>query len=211
MAVNGVSPYSYTWDNGQTDATATGLCAGIYDVTITDGIGNTAMASATVWEPTALSTTTSTVDAHCDTCSEGSATVVASGGTGVLTYSWSNGGAGAQINNLTPGAYTVTVTDENGCQIIATATVGAWATGIMEVEKVQFNMYPNPANGKLFVNANQPIEHIGIYNLIGELVFQEQPVSQSLSVDCSHLPEGVYLLQLTSKGANFTRKLSIIR
>jgi hypothetical protein len=47
--------------------------------------------------------------------SEGSATVLSSGGTGSLTYSWSSGGNAATETNLLAGTYTVTITDAIGC------------------------------------------------------------------------------------------------
>lgn len=47
--------------------------------------------------------------------SEGSATIMATGGTGTLTYSWSSGSNTSTETNLLAGNYTVTVTDANGC------------------------------------------------------------------------------------------------
>ncbi len=58
----------------------------------------------------------------------GTATAVATGGSGSFTYAWSNNGNTAAINNLAAGAYTVTVTDNtSGCIRIDTAIVGAGA------------------------------------------------------------------------------------
>lgn len=50
-ADNGFEPYSYSWDNGQTGATITGLEAGTYTVTITDDQGCTLSDSYTVDSP----------------------------------------------------------------------------------------------------------------------------------------------------------------
>ncbi|HJW30410.1 MAG TPA: hypothetical protein VJ508_14360, partial [Saprospiraceae bacterium] len=50
--------------------------------------------------------------------SNGSITVLASGGTGPYTYAWSNGGNGATISNLTAGNYMVTATDAHGCHTV---------------------------------------------------------------------------------------------
>ena len=55
-------------------------------------------------------------DVSCNGESDGSATVVAGGGTNIITYSWSpSGGNGATASNLSAGTYTVTVSDDNGC------------------------------------------------------------------------------------------------
>jgi hypothetical protein len=56
------------------------------------------------------------VNTTCFAGNDGSATVVAAGGTGTYTYSWApTSGTTATLNNLASGPYTVTVTDGNGC------------------------------------------------------------------------------------------------
>ena len=51
----GTAPYTYSWDGGAgTSATASGLCAGTYTVTVTDAEGCTATDSYTVTEPILL-------------------------------------------------------------------------------------------------------------------------------------------------------------
>ncbi|MBI2269206.1 MAG: SprB repeat-containing protein, partial [Bacteroidetes bacterium] len=58
----------------------------------------------------------------CNGGSNGSATVIAAGGTTPYTYSWSpSGGVNSMATGLTAGTYTVTVLDANGCQAFTTA------------------------------------------------------------------------------------------
>jgi hypothetical protein len=45
------------------------------------------------------------------------------GGVAPYTYLWSNGARTSQISNLKAGAYTVTVTDANGCIVQSQATI----------------------------------------------------------------------------------------
>ncbi len=124
-ASGGTPAYTYNWTpGGNTNATATGLTAGAYTVTVTDNNGCTATASATLTQPTALSAVTSTTPSSCSG-STGTASVTASGGTGAYTYSWApSGGTNALATSLSPGNYTVTVTDANGCTHTALAVVG---------------------------------------------------------------------------------------
>ena len=56
--------------------------------------------------------------------SYGTATVLASGGTGTYTYLWSNAATTASITGLTAATYTVTVTDANGCKKTCSSVVG---------------------------------------------------------------------------------------
>jgi large repetitive protein len=120
----GVSPYTYVWSNADTSATTSGLAVGTYTVTTTDANGCTSTASATITEPTAvIATISSQVNVLCNGGANGSATVTSTGGTGTKTYLWSNAATGATATGLAAGSYTVTATDANGCTSIATATI----------------------------------------------------------------------------------------
>jgi len=75
--------------------------------------------TVTVNQPAALSMSFTNVT----TGNNGTASVVASG-TGPFGYSWSpSGGSSATATGLSPGTYTVTVTDGNGCQGSASVTI----------------------------------------------------------------------------------------
>ena len=74
-----------------------------------------------------LTASVSSADASCLGESDGSASAIASGGASPYNYSWSNGASSAMASNLTPGNYTVTVTDANACSTTQTITVGVLA------------------------------------------------------------------------------------
>ena len=114
----GTPGYTYSWSpSGGTAATATGLAAGSYTVTVTDANGCTATRNYLLTQPSAISTATgSQTNVSCNGGTNGSASVSPSGGTPGYTYSWSpSGGTAATATGLAAGSYTVTVTDANGC------------------------------------------------------------------------------------------------
>ena len=123
---SGVAPYTYLWDDGtaQTTATASGLSAGTYEVTVTDDNGCTANANATITEPTAL-VAASVVDANisCNGGTNGVATASAIGGTAPYTYLWSNSATTASLSGVAAGTYSVTITDANGCTDTSNVTI----------------------------------------------------------------------------------------
>lgn len=116
--------YTYSWlPTGGTGATASGLGAGTYTCTITDANGCFITQSFTITSPPAITLTTSSTPSFCGS-PNGSASVVAAGGTGAYTYLWSpSGGTAATETGLIGGAYAVTVTDANGCSSNATVNV----------------------------------------------------------------------------------------
>jgi len=116
----GTTPYTYLWTSGFTGSTSTGLCAQIETVTVTDLNNCTISEGVTLTEPAALSITFQTSDVVCSGGNDGFSVVVASGGAG-STYIYSWGGGIASTNpfagNLSAGTYSLTVTDENGCEL----------------------------------------------------------------------------------------------
>ncbi|WDO14364.1 T9SS type A sorting domain-containing protein [Flavobacterium sp. WW92] len=128
----GTPPYTYSWaPSGGTNATATGLAAGTYTVTVTDNNACQATRSFTINQPTALAGTASKTDVSCNGGNNGTATVAVTGGTPPYTYSWAlSGGTAATATGLAAGTYTVTVTDANACQITRTVTVNQPAAAL---------------------------------------------------------------------------------
>ncbi|MEL6273886.1 MAG: SdrD B-like domain-containing protein, partial [Bacteroidota bacterium] len=98
------------------------LNAGTYSVTVTDANGCTdvAMASITVID---VSVSLGSTDVSCNGGEDGTATVTVMGGDLPYDYDWSNGASTPTITNLSPGVYTVTVTEANGCKAIGSVTV----------------------------------------------------------------------------------------
>jgi len=120
-ATGGTSPYSYSWNTVpvQNTATAAGLSAGNYIVTITDVSGCQSTSSIDILEPTKITAFVSALSNINCFGSTGSATVTASGGTGAFSYSWNTNPVQTTqtATSLASGTYTVTVTDDNGCTI----------------------------------------------------------------------------------------------
>ena len=114
---------NYTWSNGQTAATATGLTAGTYTVTVKDSKNCEITKTIEVIQPTILTATISSTDVNCNGEANGTATVTPAGGNGSYTYTWSNGQTSATATGLTAGTYTVTVKDSKNCEITKTVEV----------------------------------------------------------------------------------------
>jgi len=119
----GLPNYTYSWSNIQTTPSATGLIAGSYTVIVTDANGCTSSSSVTITEPLALTDTISTSNLYCYNDSNGSATILPSGGTPSYYFLWDNGETSQFVNNLTAGSHSVTITDANNCQSITSFNI----------------------------------------------------------------------------------------
>jgi len=120
ISVNGASgAISYNWSpNVSSGSLATSLTAGTYEVTAIDGSGCESATTVEITQPEELTGTTSTTNVSCFEKSDGSITVELSGGSTPYTYLWSNGSSVEDIENIGPGSYTLTLTDNNGCVLV---------------------------------------------------------------------------------------------
>ena len=142
-AIDGFTPYSYDWSNGDTTNNINNLVAGTYTVTVTENIGCTTTASVVINEPMPLSAAISAqTNVSCFSGSEGTATVTASVGPVPYTYSWSTVPAQttAIATGLAAGTYTVTVTDANLCTTTATVTITQPAAALSAAITAQTNV-----------------------------------------------------------------------
>ena len=129
--VGGVGPYSFTWSPepgaGQDTPQATGLCAGVYDVLITDATGCDTTVSVLILGPQPVVQQALVTNASCAASCNGSVVVTPVGGTGPYTFVWSpippNGQGSNGAFALCAGTYDLTVTDANGCSVTNTWTI----------------------------------------------------------------------------------------
>ncbi|RKX19309.1 MAG: hypothetical protein DRP35_07930, partial [Candidatus Zixiibacteriota bacterium] len=115
----GTVPYTYSWSSGATTQDLTNVPVGTYQVTITDVMGCTFETDITLTEPaTSLSVTEEITDVRCFGEDNGVISITATGGTPGYTYLWNTGYNGTVSNGLIEGYYSVTTTDDHGCQFI---------------------------------------------------------------------------------------------
>lgn len=119
----GTKPYSYTWDSGNTDSTATGLSSGMHLIDVTDANGCLYEDSVFLSQPSDISILVDTTNNLCFGEVNGALDITVSGGTGVYSYSWNNNATTQDIQNLAAGFYTVVVTDNNGCSKVINAQI----------------------------------------------------------------------------------------
>lgn len=123
---DGTPGYTYDWNSGAfTTEDISSLGPNAYDVAVTDANGCTETASFTVSEPAAVTGTTSVMDITCNSLTDGTIDLTASGGNGTYTYLWDDAGSSTteDLSGLGAGSYNVVITDGNGCTGNASATI----------------------------------------------------------------------------------------
>ena len=186
-ALGGTTPYSFTWNNGTSN-----LCAGFYNVIITDTNGCINSNTAIVNEPNPLLINISL---------DGNNIIATSGFTSYQWYDNNN----ILINGATdsifspPGmsSYYVTVTDINGCSN-SSYSIDYTISSIQNYSSL-INIFPNPTNGKITVTSEYGIKTISIYNTIGNKLYSDNNKLNKITktiLDLSNFEKGVYFIKI---------------
>lgn len=124
----GDAPYTYLWDaaaGGGTTASASGLCAGTYEVSVTDANGDVSVATAVINSIGGPGLNVTTESVTCFGDSDGTGLINLFSGTPPFTYEWPDGGSINSASGLEAGSYYVTVTGSDQCATIAVVEVNS--------------------------------------------------------------------------------------
>ena len=194
-SVTNVAGVTYTWTySGTGTITGTGntislsaTTAGTLTVTPSNACGNGPAQTINIALSMPIAATVDyTTNETCDGLNNGTAGILVSGGVAPYTYSWTPSGLNSPIlSNLSPGAYSATVTDNNGC----TGTIGFTITA---AQAFTTTVTGTPAdcgisNGTATVSA---------FGGVGTLSYQWNPGGQNTTA-ISNLSAGTYTAAVT--------------
>ncbi len=100
------------------------LSAGEYEVIVCDVNGCILVTVICLQEADTLMAAATATDESCGNGGDGGVDLTVSGGTLPYTYLWDTGAITEDLENVSAGIYSVSVTDGNDCTVIVTAEVG---------------------------------------------------------------------------------------
>ncbi|MGZ3930419.1 MAG: T9SS type B sorting domain-containing protein, partial [Bacteroidia bacterium] len=129
----GTPLFTYTWTAPGNivignSPTVSGLCPGVYTVNVKDNLACTKSTTVLITQPPAITLTINSTSVTCNGLCNGTASVSATGGTGVFSYTWGPGSPPGfntpAVTGLCAGNYTVQVKDSpNNCPATASVTI----------------------------------------------------------------------------------------
>lgn len=207
----GTGNFGVLWSNGVAGPVASNLCAGFYSATVVDGDGCQQIESVVIAEPQALSLAFSQVLDDIGNNGNGSVVVTISGGTPPYNYLWSLNGVPftntKDIFGLHAGAYTLVVTDGNGCVFTPPAFTVNGSVGATEPgQDLNWKVYPNPAQSELYIKLDPEWTgrdaNLSIFDASGRLLLEQQLSVRDDTpqrIDLSGLPAGMMMLRLSGE------------
>ena len=210
----GVPPYTYLWSNGQTTPSITGLTPGNYNIVVTDSAGCSNSLGVVVNEVPPIGLGTFTVTNPSCYSSDGSVTVVTTGGTAPFYYSGSNGtvtitfASSYTFTGIAAGNFSVSVTDAGLCNFVA-STVLLTPNSFTNVSVSTTNSLCNNNTGIISVSlfgGSPPYS----YTLIDFTGNSATTVTNATNINFNALESGTYTLQITDGGpCVFTQSVTI--
>ena len=82
-------------------------------------------------------------------------------------------------------------------------------TDIEETEKLEMNLYPNPVNHSLKIEADG-MTHVTVYNQLGQLVYAMECDSNSLNINVSDWNEGIYLVKVMTGNGWVSHRVAVV-
>ena len=195
------SSHTLIWSNGATTESLNNLNAGNYTITVTDANDCPAIQTITITDAPGPSVVIDNFQNATCQQDNGSIGAAGLGGTGSLTYLWSNGNTSTTVNGLGVGNYSVTVTDENTCT--ASISQEIVNTPIPQIQVVD-------TNNETCSNANGSIS-IAVTNATGGIDYQWTGAALGSNDFADNLSEGTYTVVVTdSEGCTNSASASIV-
>lgn len=142
----GDGSYFYLWSTSATSQDISGLIAGNYTYTVTDGSGCEISGSSDLVNTSgSFSVNVAVSDELCNNNS-GAIDLTPVGGAAPLTFAWSNAAITEDISSLNEGNYSCTITDNNGCEVLTGNLVVSNNPGTLNLNNI-FVTDENCGNG----------------------------------------------------------------
>jgi len=155
VTATGATPgYTYNWSNQFTGTNNTGLTAGTYTLTVIDNNACADTEQYIITQPTAVAANPIVTNALCWGTATGKVDANPSGGVPGYSFIWNNGQTTQIADTLAQGLYDFTVTDANGCSVVATATMGQPTRIVLTQDSAIAVLCVGQKNGQLIVTAS---------------------------------------------------------
>lgn len=217
----GTAPYTYLWSNGNTNATASGLAAGTYTVTVTDANGCTGTSLVTLTQPGPM-TANFTVSSSTLNLYWNNTVQFTNTSTGATSYSWDFGDGSLPDPSANPSHSYASLGAFNVVLSATTGTCTTTSTRVINVVYDPLSIQESGSsdgislvndNGQLIINFSLGAASdalISVLDINGKKIFADKHLrveSNSITFDMKDKATGIYLVRIQLDDKTITRKV----
>lgn len=201
---------TYKWNNNTSNDSLSINSSGDYWLKVTDEFSCTYTDSISV-----SSASLPIITLGNDTTINSGDSLILTPGAGYSKYEWSTSENTPSITVKTDNTYTVTVTDQNGCN--GSASIAVTVTmSVQNLRLLNLTYYPNPANDVVhldFSSLSSDALTAKIVDLSGKVLKQNKidvyPGRNMMDIKVGDLPAGQYFLMLNNSQGSTTLKIVV--
>ena len=82
--------------------------------------------------------------------------------------------------------------------------------GVEEMESNEIAVFPNPTTSSFTVEG-QGLNHIAVYNLMGQKVYEMDCRGESVDVNLNNVETGIYMVRVITDNGDVTKRITVIR
>ncbi len=186
----GTLPYSYAWSTSASTEDVSGLAAGSYSVTVTDGNGCSFTPLFVVNNNTGSLSYSYLVTNELCGSGNGSVNLTLSGEVTPVDFLWTSGSTSEDIAGLSAGTYSCTITDGSGCTLETIDFVVINSAGTLAFLSIV------PGNE----NCDDNLGYVDLTMIDGTTPYSYVWSTSATTEDISSLDEGTYSCTVTDAG-----------
>ena len=113
-------------------------------------------------------------------------------------------------DNIGEGTITAR-TDDVDCDTVYSINVRATWYDVPENQLVNITMYPNPTTNHVIIESNG-IVHVRLIDMLGQtIIVKEYNLADFVDLDITHMPAGVYMVEITTRLGKTIKRLVIAK
>ncbi|MDH2205715.1 T9SS type A sorting domain-containing protein [Empedobacter sp. GD03644] len=108
------------------------------------------------------------------------------------------------------GAITIRFRSDGGLELRGwAAQINCNSLGLKDLNKVEFNIYPNPTTDFVTLSSKEKIVSYQVFDMSGRLLVETNKIDKKESkIDLSKYPKGVYLLNIKTDKKSYSQKVT---
>lgn len=212
----GTEPYTFEWSNGDDSETLEDVSAGLYQLSVFDANDCQYTTTGIIESFSEIILAYEIVPVTCKDESDAAINVVVTGGTGNYFFVWSNGETTQSIEELLPGIYSLTLSDDNHCESEYEFEI---EENYLECLRIPTSFSPNDdgINDTWIISSidTYPDATVQIFNKWGNIIYET--VGTYIPWDGTYngksLPSGTYyhIINLNNGDEPYTGTITILR